>query len=72
MIGLGPIVLDFPYILEELTDKSNSEKPFLVLVILNINSNLYSPSVPRVILQYIDNRNKTILDVRVEGALTKD
>jgi hypothetical protein len=28
--------------------------------------------IPRVILQYIDNRNKTILDVRVEAALIND
>jgi hypothetical protein len=28
LIGLGPIVLDFSYLLEELTGKSNSEENF--------------------------------------------
>jgi hypothetical protein len=27
LIGLGPIVLNFPFILEELTDKSNEDNP---------------------------------------------
>jgi hypothetical protein len=30
LIGLGPIVLDFPYILEELTAKSNQRKSTIV------------------------------------------
>jgi hypothetical protein len=29
-------------------------------------------SISKVIVQYIDNRNKALLDVRVEAALTKD
>ncbi len=43
-IGLGPIALDFPYISEELTDKSNSELWFSLVADNNIFSTNCQPS----------------------------